>query len=295
MGVIVRGAQRCADGGEAVAVLRKDGVFLVQLQRLHKPLPQSHQEVQGAAQKDDLALQLPPLGQTSDGLVNHRLEDGRRHILLPAALVQDGLDVALGKYAAAAGDGVDLFVLQRQLVQLIAGHIHQCGHLVDEGAGAASAAAVHAFFQSAAEEDDLGVLAAQLNDRIGAGDEGVHCGGSGVHLLHEVDAAGLGHTQTGGAGDDHPHLMTQEFVLDALQNLAGLFTHLGKMPLIGAEQQVVLFVQYHHLDGSGTDVNTNTKVHTFSPKTVHIKNVKKFVRFFGSPSILTEFARNSKQ
>ena len=54
-------------------------------------------------------------------------------------------------------------------------------------------------------------------------------------------------------------------------------------------------VQYHHLDGSGTDVNTNTKVHTFSPKTVHIKNVKKFVRFFGSPSILTEFARNSKQ
>ena len=79
------------------------------------------------------------------------------------------------------------------------------------------------------------------------------------------------------------------------QNLAGLFAYLGKMPLIGAEQQIVLFVQYHDLDGGGTDVNTNTKVHTFSPKTVHIKNVKKFVRFFGSPSILTEFHWNSKQ
>ncbi len=119
-GVIVSGAQRGADGGEAVAVLREDGVLLVQLQRLHKPLPQPLQEVQGAAQKDDLALQLPALGQTGDGLVHHRLEDGRRHILLPAALVQDGLDVALGEHAAAAGDGVDLFVLQRQLVQLIA-------------------------------------------------------------------------------------------------------------------------------------------------------------------------------
>ena len=186
-------------------------------------------------------------------------------------------------------------MLQRQLVQLVAGHVHQSGHLVDEGAGAASAAAVHALFQRAAEEDDLGVLAAQLDDSVSAGDESVHRGSSGVHLLHEVDAAGLGHTQTGGAGDDHLHLMSQELVLDALQNLAGLLPHLGKMPLIGAEQQIVLFVQYHDLDGSGTDVNTNTKVHTVSPKTVHIKNVKKFVRFFGSPSILTEFHRNSKQ
>ena len=107
----VLGAQGRADGGEAVPVLGEDGVVAVQLQGVHKPFPQAHEEVEGAAQEDDLAGKLPALGQTSHGLVHHRLEDGGGHVLLPAPLVQDGLDVALGEHAAAGGDGVDFLVL----------------------------------------------------------------------------------------------------------------------------------------------------------------------------------------
>ena len=84
----------------------------VQLQRLHKALLQAHKEVEGAAEKDDPALQLPALGEACHRLVNHRLEDGGGHVLLPPALVQDGLDVAFGKHTAAGGDGIDLFMLQ---------------------------------------------------------------------------------------------------------------------------------------------------------------------------------------
>ena len=104
-GLIVGGAQGRAHGGKAVAVLGEDGVSLVQLQGFHKALPQAHEEVEGAAQEDDLALQLPALGQAGHGLVHHRLEDGGGHVLFPAALVQDGLDVTLGEHAAAGGDG----------------------------------------------------------------------------------------------------------------------------------------------------------------------------------------------
>ena len=57
-GLVVGGAQGRAHGGEAVPVFREDGVLPVQLQGLHKTLPQAHQEVEGPAQKDDLALQL---------------------------------------------------------------------------------------------------------------------------------------------------------------------------------------------------------------------------------------------
>ena len=62
-------------------------------------------------QKHDLALQLPALGQAGHRLVHHCLENGSGHVLLPPALIQDGLDIALGKYTAAGGDGVDLLML----------------------------------------------------------------------------------------------------------------------------------------------------------------------------------------
>ena len=111
-GGIVGGAQGGTHSGEAVAILGEDGVVLVQLQGLHKPLPQAHEEVEGAAQKDDPTLQLPALGEAGHRLVHHRLENGGGHVLLPPALVQDGLDVAFGKHTAAGGDRIDLFMLQ---------------------------------------------------------------------------------------------------------------------------------------------------------------------------------------
>ena len=206
-------------------------MLLIQLQGLHKPLPQAHEEVEGAAQKDDLALQLPALGEAGHRLVHHRLEDGGGHVLLPPALVQDGLDVALGKHAAAGGDGVNLLMLQREGVQLIHRHVHQ------------------------------GVLAPQLDDRVGPRYVGVHRRGGGVHLLNKVDPGGVGHSQSGGAGNDHLHLPARQHVGDGPEGLAGPLPGLGVVPLIGAEQQLVLFVQHHHLDRGGADVDADTKTH----------------------------------
>ena len=145
------------------------------------------------AQKDDLSLELPALGEARHRLIHHGLEDGRGHVLLPPALVEDGLNVALGEHAAPGGDGVDLLVLQGQFVQLVDGNVHQRGHLVDEGPGAPGTGAVHPLLQGPAEEDDLGVLAPQLDHRVGVRYVGVHRGGGGVDLLHEVQPCGLCH------------------------------------------------------------------------------------------------------
>lgn len=49
---VIRGAQRRADGGKAVAVLGEDGVLCVQLERFYKALPQAHEKVERAAEKD---------------------------------------------------------------------------------------------------------------------------------------------------------------------------------------------------------------------------------------------------
>ena len=261
---VIGGAQGRADACEAVAVLRKNRVLAVQLQGLHKAFPQTHEKVQRPAQKDDLALELAALGQAGHRLVHHGLENGGRHVLLPSALVEDGLDVALGEHAAAGGDGVDLLVLQAQRVQLVHAYVHQGGHLVDERPGAAGAGAVHPLLQRAAEKDDLGILAAQLDDGVGARYVLVDSSGGGVHLLHKVDARRLGHAQTGGTGNDHAHLLPGQLVPDGAQGLDGALPGLGVMPLIGAEQQLVLLVQHHHLHGGGADINSNAKAHRFT-------------------------------
>ena len=220
---------------KAVAVLGENGVLLVQFQSGNKALPQALQEVQGTTQEDDLALQLTALGQAGHRLVHDRLEDGGGHVLLAPALVQDGLDIALGEHAAAGGDGIDLLMLQGQLIQLINGHIHQRGHLVDKGAGAAGAGAVHALLQRAAEEDDLGVLAAQLDNGVGIRYVLVHSGGGGVHLLHKVQAGHLGHAQARRAGHHQLHLLPGQFFPDGAQRLRRTLTGFGIMPLVRAE------------------------------------------------------------
>ena len=235
------------------------------MQGVHKPFPQAHEEVQGAAQKYDFALQFPALGEAGHRLVHHRLENGGGHVLLPPALVEDGLDVAFGEHAAAAGDGVNFLVAQGELVQLVHGDVHEGGHLVDKGPGAPGAGAVHALLQGAAEEDDFGVLAPQLDHRVSVRDVGVYRRGGGVYLLHKVQPRGLGHPQPGGAGDHQAHVLALEHAFDGAQGLAGPFPGFGIVPLVGAEQQLVILVQHHHLDGGGTDINAYAQDHSYPP------------------------------
>ena len=264
-GLIVRRAQRRAHGSETVAVLGENGVHFVQLQGVHKPLPQTQEEVERSAQKYQLALQFPALSEPGHSLVHHGLENGRRHVLLPPALVQDGLDVALGEHAASGGDGVNLFMLQGQFVQLADSDIHQGGHLVNECPGAPGAGAVHALLQSAAEENDFGVLAAQLDDGVGVRNVRVYGCGGGVYLLDKVQPRSFCHAQSGGAGDHQAHVLSLQHVLNGSQGLTGPFPGLGIVPLVGAEQKLIILVQHHDLDGGGADVDANTQNHRCPP------------------------------
>ena len=78
--------------------------------------------------------------------------------------------------------------------------VEKRGDLVDEGAGTACARAVHAHVRDAGlarlgvflEEDDLGVLAAQLNGAAYLGVEFADGDGVGHDLLHEGQVELLG-------------------------------------------------------------------------------------------------------
>ena len=89
-------------------------------------------------------------GESRDGLVDDGLEDGGGEVLFRRALVDEGLDIAFGKNAAAAGDGVGVMCLLCQLVHLGCFYIQQGSHLVDKSTGAAGAAVVHTCVKMAA-------------------------------------------------------------------------------------------------------------------------------------------------
>ena len=93
-----------------MGIFRIDDGFIGQLQRPNEGLFQFRQEMQRAAQEGDTTADGFTAGQTGNSLIDHGLENGRRKVGLCCPLIDERLNVGLGKYTAAGGDGVDLAI-----------------------------------------------------------------------------------------------------------------------------------------------------------------------------------------
>ena len=184
--------------------LGEHGVLVRELQRFAEALAQALTVVQRPAEEQHLARDPAPLRQPGDGLVDDGLKDAHGHVFLARALIEQRLYVRLGEHAAAGGDGVDARGLLAEAVQFGHVHVQKRGHLVDKRARAAGAAAVHALLHGAGravEEDDLRVLAAQLDHHIGVRRQRAHQLAHHEHFLLEGQIRRLGKANTRRAGD----------------------------------------------------------------------------------------------
>ena len=202
----------------------------VEMKRLRERLPEAFEKVERPAEEEHLPLDAPALREPGDRLIDDRLEDGGRDILLARALVEKRLDIRFCKHAAAGGNGIDALRLQRKLVHFGNADVEQRRHLVDEGARAACAASVHALFRPARHEDDLGILAAELYGdvriRIKLAD-GAECR---LHLLHEGDLSALRKPQPRRARDAHAKPRAE--CADLFKFAQHAFFHARVMPLV---------------------------------------------------------------
>ena len=117
-------------------------------------------------------------------------------------------------------------------VHLLHAHVQEHRHLVDERAGAARAAAVHALVQTAIKEDHLRVLAAQLDHHAGIRLVAAHGLAGGVDLLHKGNAGGLGHAQTCRAADRGGEGFARQLRPHLLQQFQCFLAHLGEVALV---------------------------------------------------------------
>jgi len=118
-------------------------------------------------------------------------------------LIEKGLNIGFREHAAARGDGVHLFRAQGQLVHFADFEVQKRRHLVDEGARAARATAVHALFGTARDEDDLRVLAAEFHGRVRVGIIFADGGKRRLYFLYERNAAPLREPKPRRARDAH--------------------------------------------------------------------------------------------
>ena len=256
------GLQGRAHGHRVQRVRRVDAP---DAQRLVEAVPKLGEEGQRAAQVHHVSGDLPPLGKTGDGLPRHGLEDAAGDVLLASALVQQGLDVRLGEHAAAAGDGIAALVVPGEGLQLLHGHVHQGGHLVDERAGAAGAGAVHAHLEPAraGQEQYLRVLAAQLHGHVGLGRHLAKGHAGGVDLLEKVDVQLLRQAHARRAGYAQLKALAGKFRGDGVQQHLAEHGDLGPMALVAAEHDFARLVEHHGLDRRRSDVQSNP--HRSSP------------------------------
>ena len=258
--------QRRTHGGEQVGVVGVDDVLGCQLQRADEGLFQLRQEVQRPAQKGHAAPDGLAAGKAGDGLVHHRLKDGGGQIGTGRALIDEGLDVRLGEHAAPGGDGIQLLVVRCRVVEALGVGLQQGGHLVDEGAGAAGAYAVHPLLQTAGEIDDLGVLAAQLDGHVRLGIALLQRRGHSHHLLHKGNVQRPAQIDGAGAGDGGAEGAVAQRLAGLTQQRRQRLLGVGLMAAVVAVKNVVVVVQYHQLDGGRANVDTGTiSIHGFPP------------------------------
>ena len=194
--------------------------------------------------------------QPGNRLVHNRLKNRRRQILTRRALVNQRLNVALGKHAAARRNGVQLMIVLCQFVQ--AGRIgfQQRRHLVDKRPRAARAHAVHAFFQSAGEIDNLRVLAAQFDGDVGLRRGLLQRFRHRDDLLHKPDAQCFRQRNRTGAGHAYLHPTRAELLPRFPHHLRQCLLRMRAVAAIFAPDHFSRFVQQHQLNGGRTDVNS---------------------------------------
>ena len=148
-------------------IVRCDGVLVIQIQGADESCLQLGEEMKRTAEEGNMAADRFTAGKAADRLVDHRLENGGGQIFSGSTLVDQRLDIRLGKNAAAGGDRVDGLVIFGVFIQTGRIRLDEGRHLVDKGTGTAGADTVHTLLDiSALKIDDLGVLAAELDGNV---------------------------------------------------------------------------------------------------------------------------------
>jgi len=223
--------------------------------------PALHQEGQvgvGPAEQQHLVLQGVSTGEHAQVLVHDGVGQGVHDLQAGDAALHEVDDVGLGEDSALGRHMVQLAVVKGDAAHLVLGHAH-LDHALVVHRRHRVLVGLAVFALLGAEDDDLGVLAAQLDDRAHRGVEALDGQGDGVDLLDEAGAQRLGEGAAARARDEDANLLgLREAVADADEEFHRLFGLAGLVALVVAPQDLVgLGIADHRLDRGAADVEAD--------------------------------------
>ena len=237
-GAVMTAGQGGAHGHIELPMLRYDHIFIGNVQSLLETLPQHGLESQRPSKKSHFAVNRTAAGKTGNGLVHHRLENGKGNILMGNAFIQKGLDIGFGKYAAAGSNGINPAGLGGQLSQTGCIHRKEGGHAVDKGTGAAGAGAVHSLVHAVSKIGDFLIFPAQLDNHIGVGMESFNRLRFRQNLLTEGEPHQLGQSHAAAAGNRSGDAIARKFLLQFFQKRHGSASDIRHMALVPPEKKL---------------------------------------------------------
>ena len=105
--------------------------------------------------------------QSGNRLVDYCLENRRGKIFFCCAIIDQRLDIRLGKHTTSCSNRIKSLVILRIFVQSRCICLKQRCHLINEGTRTTGTDAIHSLFNvSALKINDLGILAAKLDCNI---------------------------------------------------------------------------------------------------------------------------------
>ena len=182
------GRQSCAHCRKQMGIFGINRSFGCKVQGADKRLFQLGHKVKRTAEERNASSNRLTAGKPRNRLIDHCLKDGCGKVCRSRALVDQRLNVGLGKHTATRGDGIDFLVILGGFVQSFRVCLQKRRHLIDERARTACTNAVHTFFKTAREVDDLCILTAKLNGNVGLRCNSFECGCNGNHLLYEINS-----------------------------------------------------------------------------------------------------------
>ena len=222
------------------------------------------------AKQQDVRPQRVTAREHGQVLQDDRVEQRRHELVGRRAFFLQTIDVRLGEHTTLARHLVE-FDAQVSLIAQLHGRDFEFGvDLVDHGAGAPGALVVHrrdllfpAGLRIRFEDDDLGVLTAQLDHRVHFRMHFFDCQRDGRDLLDELRAHQRGEIAAARSGDEHPAVARPDLEIrfEPAEKLKGLLRLLGFVTLVvRPDHPVGGWIHGDSLDRGRSDIDADEQL-----------------------------------
>ena len=114
---IFLGIQSRSDCCKQMGKCRGDDVFIVQFQCADKCFAQLREKVKRSSEECDVSANRFTTSQSADRLVDNCLEYRSSKVFFGSTVVDQRLDICLGKYTTSCGNGIESFIIFRIFIQ----------------------------------------------------------------------------------------------------------------------------------------------------------------------------------